>query len=50
MPRGVMSKRCISQVISTGKGGVVGGGSGATEGDVRTGSEGLRNRGPGANQ
>lgn len=50
MPRGVISKRCISQVVSTGKGGAVSGtgATGAQEGDVR--SEGLRNRGPGASQ
>jgi hypothetical protein len=53
MPRGVMSKRCVSQVVSTGKGGTVSGtgtgsGSGTNEGDVR--SEGLRNRGPGTQQ
>lgn len=48
MPRGVISKRCVSQVISTGKGGVAGTG-GPQEGDVVRG-EGLRNRGPGSTQ
>ncbi len=42
-----MSKRGISQVISTGKGGAGTGSTGAPqEGDVVRG-EGLRNRGPG---
>jgi len=44
MPKGVMTKRMVSQVVSTGKG-VNMGTTGGTEGDVR--SEGLRNRGPG---
>lgn len=46
MPGGVMSKRGISQVISTGKGGAGTTGGAPQEGDVVRG-EGLRNRGPG---
>jgi hypothetical protein len=51
LPRGVISKRWISQVVTTGKGtdiGAVGTAGGLTEGDLRT--EGLRNRGPGITQ
>lgn len=49
MPSGVMTKRGISQVISTGKGGVGTTGGAPQEGDVVRG-EGLRNRGPGTSQ